>query len=1054
LPGHTDHEHAVRERRRAVTPPVAARPPESAACVADTAPVRVWDSWVDRFVGSDPGLNRFRTALQTVLTIGLTLAAEALFVHFTHALQIQTHGAALPAALAAKVAAVNHGFLVSAMALGSIVGLTSSLGVMDKTARDQLVTMLFIPFPLIASLALGLSIGGYRIPAMVCLPVILAIGTYGRRFGPRGSITAATLFPGYLTGFLSDGAVTLGDLGWLAGEIGVGLVVAIAVRFAFFYPRQAKALQRTQRSYTARARKVAALALEMLENPRHSARDARRLHRQLIRLNEAALMIDAQLADPRALTDGSSAQLLHQRLFDAELALSNIARFTEAMARFGLPAAQHFEARLALRDLIRGEYAAASAHAARLIALLRQAGPVPPGEDRAVLVVTHRFAGSAIALADALTEWVAAGAAGEGGGAFQPSVRLVGGWLPSSAQVSGAASLEPGPGPRGRVRLPSYSRAAIQLGIAAGAAIAFGDLLSGRRFYWALIAAFITFNGANNTGEQVRKAFSRIAGTLVGIMVGSLLATAVGHNAYWSIAVILASLFFGLYLNRMSYAFMVLGVTVTVAQLYEQLGEFSYSLLQLRLEETALGAAVAMAVVILVLPLPTRRVLRIASRDLVRAVARLAGHASDHLLGADHDSGTTLRSDARAVDAAYQALMTTARPVRRNLAGRPDEDIGLVLRLGSAARYYSRNLVADVEGAGLGDASTRLDIELASATLRRSLEAIAGALTGPRDGVYTRSSALFDQAERRIEECSAIASPAQLAIRDLMLIDGTFARMAEALGLPIADYDTVPGAPAASGGRRIRGRVRGPDGAGVQADLTLITPRGRQVARVATGTEGGYWLDAPAAGEYLLLISAGSHLPAACGVTVREPAHGGETVVNVLLAKMSGLIAGTVTAVGSGSPVAGACVTLTGAQGMAVGAQRTGPDGGYAFSGLKDGEYTLAVSEGHYRPQAWTVIISGNGDAYPDEALAGDTRLVVTMDGTRPVPGARITLLDDTGAMAAAADADQADRYVIESLAGGEYAVIINGCPPTASALHITRRAGTVRHDIRLGHAG
>jgi hypothetical protein len=86
LPGHTDHEHAVRERRRVVTPPVAARPPESAASVADTAPVRVWDTWIDRFVGSDPGLNRFRTALQTVLTIGLTLAAEALFVHFTHAL--------------------------------------------------------------------------------------------------------------------------------------------------------------------------------------------------------------------------------------------------------------------------------------------------------------------------------------------------------------------------------------------------------------------------------------------------------------------------------------------------------------------------------------------------------------------------------------------------------------------------------------------------------------------------------------------------------------------------------------------------------------------------------------------------------------------------------------------------------------------------------------------------------------------------------------------------------------------------------------------------------
>ena len=766
--------------------------------------MRVWGRWVDHFAGSDPGLNRFRLALQAMLAIGVAIAAEGLFVHFTQALYIQTHGAVLPAAEAAKVASANHGFLAIAMLLGGMVGLISSLGVMDRTARGQLVSTLFLPLPLIAALALALSISGYRVPALVCLPVLLAIGTYGRRFGPRASIAGMALFAGYLVGISAHGAVTLGDLGWPAAEIGVGTVAAIAVRFAFFYPRPANALKRTQRSYTTRARKVAALALKLLEGPRHTARDprhtarhARRLHRQLVRLNEAALMIDAQLADPDAVAGGSTARLLHQRLFDAELALANIARFAEAMARSGMPAAWHFEARLALRDLIRGENERARVHAARLISLLRQAGPVPAGEDRAVAVVAHRFAGSVIALADALTEWTAASATGDGEDAFRPPVRLLGGQLPGSAQVSGTASVETGPWPGSRIRLPSYSRAAIQLGIAVGAATALGDVLSGSRFYWAVIAAFVTFSGANNTGEQVRKAFFRVAGTAVGIVAGSLLANAVGHNAYWSIVVILASLFFAVYLNRINYAFTALGVTVMVAQLYVKLGEFSYSLLMLRLEETALGAAVTMAVVILVLPLPTRRVMRIAVRDLVQAVGRLAGHASDHLLGADHDTGTTLRADARAVDAAYHALMATAQPVRRNLSGSPDEDITQALQLASVARNYSRNLIIDTERAGLADASTRLDIERAGTTLQHSLDAIASALTGSEDGAYTRSSALFDQAERRIEECSVIASPAQLVIRDLKLIDGTFARMAEALGLLIADYDT---APAASGG--------------------------------------------------------------------------------------------------------------------------------------------------------------------------------------------------------------------------------------------------------------
>jgi hypothetical protein len=318
--------------------------------------------------------------------------------------------------------------------------------------------------------------------------------------------------------------------------------------------------------------------------------------------------------------------------------------------------------------------------------------------------------------------------------------------------------------------------------------------------------------------------------------------------------------------------------------------------LLLRLEETALGAAVAMAVVTLVLPLRTRRVLQIALRDLVRAVGRLPGHAGDHLLGEDHDTGTTLRSDARAVDAAYQALVATAQLVRRTPSGRPDEDVSQALQLASAARHYSRDLVADTDRAGLPDAATRLDIELATPALRRSLDAIADALTGPRDGTYTRSAALFDQAERRIEDGSDIASPPRLAIRDFMLIDATFPEMAEALGLPVADYDTAPSAPARSVGTRIRGR--GPAGAGVQAALTLIIPQGRQAARAAADAEGAYWLDAPSAGQYVLLASARSHLPDASGVTVRESARGDGTVVNVLLAT-SGL-AGTVTAANSG----------------------------------------------------------------------------------------------------------------------------------------------------------
>ena len=87
----------------------------------------------------------------------------------------------------------------------------------------------------------------------------------------------------------------------------------------------------------------------------------------------------------------------------------------------------------------------------------------------------------------------------------------------------------------------SLTRAAIQMGIAVGGAIILGVQVSSYRFYWAVIAAFVTFMGVNNSAEQVRKGIFRVSGTIVGIGIGSLLVDAVGHNTYGSVAVILGA---------------------------------------------------------------------------------------------------------------------------------------------------------------------------------------------------------------------------------------------------------------------------------------------------------------------------------------------------------------------------------------------------------------------------------------------------------------------------------------------------------------------------------
>lgn len=82
---------------------------------------------------------------------------------------------------------------------------------MDPTPGGQLVTILFLPVPMVAALSLGIALGAHRVAALTSLAVVLSLGTFLRRFGPRGLGSGMLLFMGDFFGFFLRGAVTLGD---------------------------------------------------------------------------------------------------------------------------------------------------------------------------------------------------------------------------------------------------------------------------------------------------------------------------------------------------------------------------------------------------------------------------------------------------------------------------------------------------------------------------------------------------------------------------------------------------------------------------------------------------------------------------------------------------------------------------------------------------------------------------------------------------------------------------------------------------------------------------
>lgn len=156
-------------------------------------------------------------------------------------------------------------------------------------------------------------------------------------------------------------------------------------------------------------------------------------------------------------------------------------------------------------------------------------------------------------------------------------------------------------------RLAPTSRQAVQVALAASLAIVAGELLSPARWYWAVIAAFVIYSGTASRGQTLTKGWQRILGTVAGVVVGTFVASLVGGNVTVSIVLIFVSLFFGFYLMKVSYVFMVAGTTTMLALLYGLLGQFTVALLVTRVEETAIGAAIGILTAVFVLPIQHHR---------------------------------------------------------------------------------------------------------------------------------------------------------------------------------------------------------------------------------------------------------------------------------------------------------------------------------------------------------------------------------------------------------------------------------------------------------------
>lgn len=589
----------------------------------------IWD-WIS---ASDPGLARLRMGFNAAINM-----ASALVVEYAVARLLQVRGLGL----------------IIAMLLGSVMAMMGTMALTGVVRWQQkLKRAAFFPVAVGIGMAAGVATSHNTDLMLAVFVVIMFVAVAIRKFGIPFFFYGFQGWMGYF--FASFTHASFGQFPFMLLAVLVASVWIVLLSLTVLRTRPRRTLTRTIRAFGVRARAVAEAIAEFLnaEDDRGRRRARLQVRTRAAQLSEAALMVEGWMAEVGALPDGWSALAVRRRLLDVQHAMDHMAWSALALAGTGTAAAA-----------LASEVAQALAHredqrAAQLAIHFNDA----EGPERPAAIEFSNAAAEFLAVS-VEARWAQQTNAPIGPDEFEPAVGLM------MENLPGSPAIAPGVQARGHrwnplARMSFPVRQAIQVAIAGGLAIVFGRALSPERYYWAVIAAFIMSAGTATRVEAMIKGINRVLGTLGGLVAAVALAEVTAGHVDLVLAVVVVSMFFGIYLFRVSYAYMIFFLTIMIAQLYSILHEFSTGLLMLRLEETAIGAACGLLVALLVVPLSARDTVETVRRgymDELKAFLEAAAEAPTA------DQHGTLEQRVRVLENRHRQLVQVAYPITPPLA--------------------------------------------------------------------------------------------------------------------------------------------------------------------------------------------------------------------------------------------------------------------------------------------------------------------------------------------------------------------------------------------------
>jgi uncharacterized membrane protein YccC len=578
--------------------------------------------------------------------------------------------------------------------VGGEVAMMTSSSVSDPRLAEQRVTLVLCLFASAAAIILATLVVKLPWLAIVVLCAVTFAVVYARKYGSRGAAVGLLAFMGYFLA-LYVGAKPSQVKGML-GAILLGGAVAYVVHFWLVREDVERVRHAVLRSFTARV----LLLLEQLaidaESGGRSARRAQRIRRATGRVGEVALALEQAVGHADGSVPPPHVRDWISSLLHAEVAVDMLVEAVQRLARH----APSDDRRRALARMVRslrpwitdGDVASRD-KALRLYEEARAArdarGDTGHPEvwwrlDRALDTIT------------AARPWAA----------FPPLEGDVESGVTASTFNPGGGGAAGVPGPSPELRLAVQATLAVALAVVAGRAI------SGERWYWAVFAAYVVFVRAATIGETFSRAWQRMLGTVVGVAIGLVVATLVGHRPWPAAGVGFVAIFLAYYLMRISYTGMIACFTIALALLYEEMGRAPAGIMALRLAETFAGATIGVLVSALVLPVRSETRVRALAANVLRSATPAIERAT--MPGIDPENDVQLHDEIRNVDRALADLRGALRPLWGPNVPVERTDVTRQGRISAALAYATRRLstvsLSDVgeRGALLRDIGARM----------------------------------------------------------------------------------------------------------------------------------------------------------------------------------------------------------------------------------------------------------------------------------------------------------------------------------------------------------